>query len=164
MITKLKKNFETLAVEFLNSSFKNSKVTIDIKSQASNTSILEIGADNLQTEKFRLRLEEYPSCCGMREIGQLSNPEVEINLPKDLLINLLSKLIVKTIEKEVEDVINKNKFSDNESHTLGFSVTLPYEEKQYFIWEQAFLKAGFSEVGQFRNANSGNKLKHYIFI
>lgn len=126
-----------------------------------NSTGIFISSGNKHYARFSLQISDYDYCCGMREIGEIivSN----INVSEELMVDLIIKHLKRLMKAEIDEI--NNVFSDdNNDPTLGFSVTIPYENDEYKLFLKAIDKIGFKEVAEFKNKNSGNRLKHFIFI
>lgn len=110
---------------------------------------------------FNCLITEYGSCCGMREIGGI-NCTYSVHIPENLRIDFVIKHLKKMMEEQVNAITSDSDSDDNE--TLGFSVTIPYDQGHYEIFLKAIEKIGFKEVAEFKNKNSGNRLKHFIYV
>lgn len=129
-------------------------VSVELSVDESQGSI-EINTDSTFI-KIEYQLSEYPYTCGMMEIGDLvyeGDDEIENIVTKDRIARLLVKALEQTISACTAGVAK-----------LGLSCTIPFEDDKYDIFQLALIKLNFINVGEFKNKNSGNNLKHYILI
>jgi hypothetical protein len=124
----------------------------------SSDSGVVISANGTHYVRFHLHFAEYDFCCGMREIGGLDI--LCHNIPEELFVDLMIKHLKRLMEKKVDEVGDHQ--LDNQ--TLGFTVTIPYEKEEYRLFLKAIDKIGFNEAMEFKNKNSGNRLKHFVYV
>lgn len=118
----------------------------------STTISSELDGDNEEYEVGFI-VKEYPCCCGMREIGEITMFTEEI-IPTELYRDLLTKMLRRVIKAVTNEAVGSK---------IGLSFSVPInEEINYQIFIDAAIKVGFKEVGEFVNKNSGNTLKHFI--
>lgn len=124
-----------------------------------NSSGIFISSGNKYYARFTFQISDYNFCCGMREIGEIIVSS--INVSEELMVNLIIKYLKRLMNDQIDNITSED---TNNDPTLGFSVTIPYEKDEYKLFLKAIDKIGFKEVAEFKNKNSGNRLKHFIFI
>lgn len=133
----------------------------------SNSNKVTIHTNGKHLFYLKYDVTEYDNCCGMREIGNIGYADNSI-LPRSLIKKLIHKSLTLAIENEI-DKIDDDRYADKDLDTintgkLGYSVTLPYEKGEYRAFMDSIIEFGFKNVGEFKNRNSGNNLRHYILI
>lgn len=108
--------------------------------------------DNLYLS-IEFNIDDYPHCCGMREIGNIPDQDSLYDIMSILSYNLVRDLMIKLLRETIEDNTIKNT-------KIGFSFTIT--QSGYELFEEAAIRVGFQLVGSFVNKNSNNTLNHYI--
>lgn len=147
-------SLEDTLINLLNNKF-GGKFTIDIYGNRESGGVrIRKSSNTYAYAKFRL--DQYPYTCGMYEIGNL-DLDIDDSYKTIVTKNRMARLIAKAIEKSVDACTNGGA-------KFGLSCTIPYEDADYEVWEDAIKRVGFKDTGEFKNINSGNRIRHYVLI
>lgn len=116
----------------------------------------EVTKNNENILDVSYSIDVYNYCCGMYEIGNIKF-EIEEEMPPGLAANMIAENLKISINNTLGGI-------NRSGRKYGFSITLPIETDDFHIFGEAVKKAGFKEVGEFININSGNLLKHYVLL
>lgn len=100
-------------------------------------------------------IDHSPHCCGTKEIGYIEIlddfEELGIIIKDSLIIEGIKLALLYSFNEEAKG-----------KRVILHYFTIPTKDDVYKIFGQAALLAGYQKVGVFTNANSGNKLEHYV--